>query len=605
MSSSHEESTRPLLPAGAGHYDDDGHSTLVPPSGATSSLSSFYEGTLRPYLVDAPRDLYLTHVHPRLPHTLRDEHNPAPRRWLAAALLFLLGFVLGLALPNTSPVPPLGSLVDPAAVHAHLSALDAIAHNSPAGNRAVGYEGYDRSVDHVVAAILADNSVTCVPTIQAFDVPLFVRKPAAPAIVLKQTAPFLLEFDSAVEVIYHVGGAARVTNGIVQLLKNPCSSDEWLWFPKGGVAVFWYRCPLDVALKLAKSANAGAVLLAWRKVPVNGAAVATAAAAVDLPEPSCSTLSAATLRSVSPIGGAVAGLLQAEAAKSIQAPVATFFVQENFLALLEAQLESGAKVRLDAVYDGEWKVAQVSNVLCDTLEGEANNTVVIGAHLDGVPFGPGIDDNGSGSSTVLTILQTLYQSGYHRRLKNRVRFAFWAAEELGGLGSEFYLANLTETSSTELNQIAAAINLDMVGAPNGWPRFGNGTTAPEAIRAGSEALSSLQQSLIVEVHCTEQRQFALEPFGGSDHVLFLAYGIPAASFATGAGNVATAQDRLRFGAVENAAADPCYHKACDGIANVDMELVKTMARTAGDLLQALGEMKNLREVLEFPLKDVQ
>ncbi|KAI9335195.1 hypothetical protein DFJ73DRAFT_962825 [Zopfochytrium polystomum] len=603
-SSHHDEESRPFL--AGGHDDhDDGHSTLVPPSGgggsahaaaapgaaggAASALSSFYEGSLRPYLVDAPRDLYLTHVHPRLPHPLRDPHDPSARRWLSAALLFLLGFVLALALPNTSPVPPLGALVDPR-------------------------HRYDRSVDYIVAAILADDAVTCVPTTQAFDVPLFVRQPdAVPAnIVLKQTAPFLLEFDSAAEVIFHLGGAARVADGIVQFLKDPCASDEWLWFPEGGVAAFWYQCPLDVALRLAKSAKAGAVLLARRKVSVKDAAAAASldGVVVDLPEPSHSTLAAATLRSVSssPAGrrSAAAGLLQADAAKSIPAPVATFFVKESLLALLEAQLESGAKVRLDALYDGEWKVAQVENVLCDTLEGEANNTVVIGAHLDGVPFGPGVDDNGSGSSTVLTILQTLYQSGYHRRLKNRVRFGFWAAEELGLLGSEFYLANLTENSPTELNQIAAAINLDMVGAPNGWPRFGNGTTAPEAIRTGTEAISSLQQALFEEAHGKENKQFAIEPLhGGSDHFSFLTYGVPAASFATGASNVATAQDRLRFGAVEGAAADPCYHKACDGVANVDMELVKTMARTAGDLLQSLGELKNLREVLDFPLKDVE
>ncbi len=51
-------------------------------------------------------------------------------------------------------------------------------------------------------------------------------------------------------------------------------------------------------------------------------------------------------------------------------------------------------------------VEQTSNVIAQTKTGSTDNVVMVGAHLDSVPEGPGINDNGSGWPRVLeTALQ--------------------------------------------------------------------------------------------------------------------------------------------------------------------------------------------------------
>ena len=59
--------------------------------------------------------------------------------------------------------------------------------------------------------------------------------------------------------------------------------------------------------------------------------------------------------------------------------------------------------------------------------GNPDKVVVVGAHLDSVIPGPGINDNGSGTSTILEIAEEMAELKIRRRQK--VRFAFWGAEE--------------------------------------------------------------------------------------------------------------------------------------------------------------------------------
>ncbi len=85
--------------------------------------------------------------------------------------------------------------------------------------------------------------------------------------------------------------------------------------------------------------------------------------------------------------------------------------------------------------------------------------MVVGGHLDSVPEGPGINDNGSGSATILEVAQNLAKT----RLQHPVRFAFWGAEEFGLLGSQAYVDSL---SAEEVARIGSYLNFDMLGSPN-------------------------------------------------------------------------------------------------------------------------------------------
>ena len=81
------------------------------------------------------------------------------------------------------------------------------------------------------------------------------------------------------------------------------------------------------------------------------------------------------------------------------------------------------------------------NVIAETPGGDPDRVVVVGAHLDSVIAGPGINDNGSGSATILEIAETFAAQG--REARNKLRFMWFAAEEFNLLGSQHYVNDLT------------------------------------------------------------------------------------------------------------------------------------------------------------------
>ena len=105
------------------------------------------------------------------------------------------------------------------------------------------------------------------------------------------------------------------------------------------------------------------------------------------------------------------------------------------------------------------------NVIADTATGDPDRVVVVGAHLDSRLEGPGINDNGSGSATILEIAEVF--AAQDRTARNKLRFMWYGAEELNLLGSGFYVNDL---SQAEQDQIMAMVNFDMVGSPN-YVRF--------------------------------------------------------------------------------------------------------------------------------------
>jgi Zn-dependent M28 family amino/carboxypeptidase len=117
------------------------------------------------------------------------------------------------------------------------------------------------------------------------------------------------------------------------------------------------------------------------------------------------------------------------------------------------------------------------NVLATTRGGNANATVVVGAHLDSVPAGAGINDNGSGSAGVLEIALQFYKQGV--AAANRVTFAWWAAEEWGLLGSQYYVDSLSDDA---IAAIACNLNYDMIGSPNYIRGIYDGRSGPEDVR---------------------------------------------------------------------------------------------------------------------------
>ena len=216
--------------------------------------------------------------------------------------------------------------------------------------------------------------------------------------------------------------------------------------------------------------------------------------------------------------------------------------------------------------------------------GNADRTVVIGGHLDSVPAGPGINDNGSGSGTVLEIAETY--AAQDRDPRNKIRFMWFGAEELGLLGSQAYVDGL---SQAEKDDIFAMLNFDMLGSPN-FVRFvydGDGTAGPVG-PPGSGTIENIFSSYFTSQGLASEPT----PFNGrSDYGPFIEEGIPAGGLFSGAEVPKTVAQQVTYGGTAGVPYDPCYHLACDMFGNVSTTALDQMSDAAAHTLLTLSKWK--------------
>ncbi|GAA3443771.1 M28 family peptidase [Planomonospora venezuelensis] len=212
--------------------------------------------------------------------------------------------------------------------------------------------------------------------------------------------------------------------------------------------------------------------------------------------------------------------------------------------------------------DAKTTVGQTRNLIADSRWGRSGEIVMSGAHLDSVPEGPGINDNGSGTAAVLeTALKMAYVP-----TKYKLRFAFWGAEELGLLGSEQYVAGL---SQAEKDKIRLYLNFDMVASPNDATFLYDGDDSDAEGAGPGPAGSAEIEKRLEKFYAKRGLPFEGTDFDGrSDYGPFIANGIPSGGIFTGAEDIKTAEQAAKFGGTAGVAFDPCYHAACDGIANI-------------------------------------
>jgi hypothetical protein len=224
----------------------------------------------------------------------------------------------------------------------------------------------------------------------------------------------------------------------------------------------------------------------------------------------------------------------------------------SFRALGDAGDGSTASVTVDA----KSSRGRADNVIAETPGGKGDAVVMAGGHLDSVRGGPGLNDNGSGTATLIEAAEAIGPDPPGAK----VRVAFWAAEELGLYGSRHYVRSLDEA---ERRRIRAYVNLDMVGSPN---------PVPEVYTDGDPRVGALLRRAV------GGRVGGIVAGQASDHASFQAAGIPVNGLYTGS-TEAGPGGRPR---------DPCYHLACDTTRNVDRAMLLRMARATAEALKELS-----------------
>ncbi|MNZ84221.1 Aminopeptidase S [compost metagenome] len=205
------------------------------------------------------------------------------------------------------------------------------------------------------------------------------------------------------------------------------------------------------------------------------------------------------------------------------------------------------------------------------MDGDAGHVTVVGAHLDSVRAGGGNNDNGSGASAVL---ETARQMARVKPL-NQLRFALWGAEEQGLLGSTHYVENL---DADQRARIGLYLNFDMIGSPNHvfFVYGGDGSAGHQAISSpvASAGIVNTLSDFYTQRNLSFQR---LNAGSRSDHKPFADIGIPFGGLFTGAEEIKTAEEAAAWGGTAGQAYDPCYHRACDNLANVNEAALDTNA----------------------------
>ncbi len=209
------------------------------------------------------------------------------------------------------------------------------------------------------------------------------------------------------------------------------------------------------------------------------------------------------------------------------------------------------------------------NVIAEWPFGDANHVVMAGSHLDSVSSGPGINDNGSGSAGNLEVALAYAASG--QTPKNRLRFGFWGAEELGLLGSKYYVNNLP---TAERDKVELYLNFDMIASPNPGYFVYNDNPAGNGAR---DDLTSYFTSKNIQTEYIDVQ-------GRSDHAAFRSLGIATAGTFSGAEGTKTSAQATKWGGTAGAAYDPCYHRSCDNINNLNLTSLDRQIDAIGHMI---------------------
>ncbi|OAA69415.1 aminopeptidase Y [Akanthomyces lecanii RCEF 1005] len=380
------------------------------------------------------------------------------------------------------------------------------------GNRAHGLPGFKASRDFVLERVVKRFGARLDTYVQEFNHTFNqVRRIDLTGPDGKIVDVYALQYVSSTPL---PGGvtASLLNTPIDDTRGSMCFADQWDGIDATGKIVLLKRgtCAIADKLKLAKQHGALAAVL-YHNLPGT---------------PTSATLSASNVGLLVPVG------------------LVARDVGEGWSTRLAAGEDLEVTLTIDAIFEQRpsW------NIISETKLGDPNSVVMLGAHLDSVQAGPGVNDDGSGTAALLEIA-TSFQK--YTGFKNKIRFAWWGAEELGLIGSLYYTTHL---SDAEKDKIKFYFNYDMIASPK--PKF--------LVYADNDAHEYGAIPLYEYLKASGAKPEYAKFGSSSDYVGFLNAGIPSSGIFTGAG----------------APYDECYHQLCDNLNNINWDAYEKNAKAA-------------------------
>ncbi|WP_371932057.1 M28 family peptidase [Mesobacillus subterraneus] len=183
--------------------------------------------------------------------------------------------------------------------------------------------------------------------------------------------------------------------------------------------------------------------------------------------------------------------------------------------------------------------------------------IALGAHHDSVPGAPGANDDASGTAMTLELARVMKDLPTNLEM----RFITFGAEELGLIGSRYYVSQLSEE---EKNRFVGYFNMDMVGSRDAGDLVintpdGNQNIVSQTAQASSARLNG--------------EATPIQPGGSSDHVAFFEGGIASASFI-------------------HRPLEPWYHTPEDTIDKISKEKLQDVAEIVGTAVYDIARPEN-------------
>jgi len=403
------------------------------------------------------------------------------------------------------------------AMMAHLSKLQDIA-NANNGTRAVGTPGYEASIDYVVNTLRGKGFDVQTPE---FSARVFHAEKGSVSLGGKNFDARALEYSLGTPPDGVSGPLVSVPEGDT----SGCNAADYDKLSAQGAVVLVERGKCPFAQKEDAAAHRGAVAM----IVVDN---------VDEQQ--------------------MGGTLGADTDVKIPAVGVT----KSTGLLLRGQ-PGQATVKLSA----STQSVKARNIIAQTKTGSTTDVVMAGAHLDSVPEGPGINDDGSG---VAAVLETAVQLGNSPNVRNAVRFGFWGAEELGLIGSRNYVESLDLDA---LKNIALYLNFDMLASPNpGYFTYDGDQSLPADSRGQPvvpEGSAGIERTLVAYLKSAGKAAQDTSFDGRSDYDGFTLAGIPAGGLFSGAEGKKSDEQAKLWGGAANEPFDPNYHQKTDTLDHID------------------------------------
>ena len=452
------------------------------------------------------------------------------------ALVGVAGTAQGATPTNTTALQDavvVGDAAGTFGIREHLRALQEIADDN-GGNRATGTQGHEDSVEYVMSQL--DTGYWNVTT-QPFTADVFTEL-APPVLVATPPADpaWVVNEDFATMTFSGTGSVDDAPIAIIDFVEPTAQAStssagcEDADFPAGatslaGMIAVIQRGTCDFGLKALNA-------------ELHGAAGALIFNEGTLGDPDRN----------GPIGGTIGGY-------GVTIPV----IESTYA--VGRYLVDHPTATVDFAASGQTDTLETRNVIAESKSGRSDRVVISGAHLDSVPEGPGINDDGSGTATQIEVAQEMAEANLN--LRNKVRFIWFSGEEQGLFGSTFNADGLTKA---ERNSVVAMLDFDMLASPNYALLVYDGDGSEFGVSGpnGSGNVEKVFQDFFDARGLYTERI----PFDGrSDYDEYTAVGIPAGGIFTAAEEHKTPAQQTEWGGVVSDGPegqfDPCYHQPCD------------------------------------------